>query len=156
MPQTPDRRSELRRALDAAGPAPGEVRQALDAVKGRADHATDLSIPGEIFIKAGPNFLLDLFDTDRVSTGSLVTLDDGSTITYAGHHEIRSAGAADVIMIVLGIPAAVLSATEIASRLVKRGPKRDAVETLTINRHIVEYDEGEIRQVIDEIIEESR
>lgn len=100
----------------------------------------------------GPNFLPALFGTKEVIPGSRVTLDDGSTITYEDAHELRSVDANTVIMLVIGIPGAVVSATRIASWLVRRGPKREAVATMTINRLIVEYDEGEIRRVIDETI----
>jgi hypothetical protein len=118
-----------------------------------SDRTEPLTIRLEMFMRDGPNFLPDLFGTDEVRAGSQVTLDDGSTITFEGADELRSASISDVIMLLLAIPPSVLSAMEIASRLKGRGPKRDAIETLTIDRQIVEFDEGEIRRVIDEKIE---
>lgn len=120
------------------------------------DHAASTSIHVELFMAGGPDFLPDLFVTYAVRPGSQVTLDDGSTIEYEGADELRSADATDVIMLVLNIPHAVVDTALIVSCLIKHGPRREHVKTITINRHIVEYSEGDIRRVIDEIVEESR
>jgi hypothetical protein len=114
-------------------------------------------VPIEIFVRGGPNFLPALLDTSDVRPGSKVILDDGSTITFEGADELRAADASAVIMLVLTIPPAVVDTALIVSWPIKHGPRREHVKTFTINRHIVEYgDEGEIRRVIDEAIEETR
>lgn len=102
----------------------------------------------------GPNFLPDLFDAEEVTEGTHVTFADGSTITYSDTQYLRSIDVGAVIMIVLSIPATVLSTKEIVSWLVKRGPKPQHVDTLLIDRRIVEYTEGDIQRVIDELIQE--
>jgi hypothetical protein len=103
----------------------------------------------------GPNFLPELFDAEEVKEGAHVTFDDGSMITYAEKQEMRSIDAGVVIVIVLSIPGAVVSTKKIVSWLMKRGPKPEHVDTVLVDRHIVEYNEGEIQRVIDELIQES-
>ena len=46
-------------------------------------------------------------------------------------------------------------AKTIADRLVRRGPEPDKVRRVEIRRITVEFEEGEIRRVIEELIENS-
>jgi hypothetical protein len=114
MPNSLNQPTDGGQSLDAARPEPSEARQAFDAA---SDNPAAILVQVEIFIGSGPNFLPALFGTSDVLPGSRVTLDYGSTITFQDAHELRSVDANTVIMLVLGIPTAVVSASTIASWL---------------------------------------
>jgi hypothetical protein len=142
--------------------SPADSRTPSEARIGRTNVVTvgllgrqpvDIAIGIEYVGDSG--FLFDLFAGDEVGPGSTVTLEDGTTITYDTAYMTKGFDATQWISLALQIPGAVVSAAVVVGWLMKHGPSRERVKKTTIERTVVEFDEGEIRRVIEEKIEES-
>jgi len=103
-------------------------------------------------------FWFELFGQDEVGPGTSVELEGGVRLTYTDAYIAKGIDAANWIEIALMIPPAAVSAAAIArtiaERLVRRGPEPDKVRRVEIQRRTVEFEEGEIRRVIEELIRE--
>jgi len=147
------------RALDSAWPSRLSAGCMLVTMRlFRSEGSGQVEPIIRIEFEGGTAFWFDLFGQDEVGPGTSVKLEGGVLLTYTGAYIGKGIDAASWIEIALMIPPAIVStavvAKTIADRLVSRGPQPGNVRRLEIQRRTVEFEQGEIRRVIEETIRE--